>query len=352
MWVEKTRNGIRLCERFTGPDGRQHRASVPLTKDTAQARKIAAAALMDKIKDGQVITGGSTVSAAVEEYLRRIDVKGSTLRAYSLTLGSVSDLLEDVQVARLSAPMIKRSLAASGKSPKTLNRYINVFNTFLIWAHDFGYIPEPLHVSRFPDKSPRRDPALEYLEREELEHVLAQVEGSQYYYIIKFLALSGCRVGELSALTPEDIDGRYVHISKTWSAADGFSTPKTASSVRDIFITPELADLLRAFKEWRLLYIMAHKIRPATLFFSVHGNPISASRLCDVLHRLDSPKHLHPHILRHTHVSLLAEQGVSLETISRRLGHATSATTKAIYFHVTKKLKARDEEILSRVSIL
>jgi len=352
MWVEKTKNGLRLCERFEGIDGKMHRASVPLTKDTAQARKLAAADLIEKININRTDASTRTLSSLFAEYLSRSDIKETSRRTYAGTLSRVSQILGDVVVSRLSVPYIKRRLAESGKKSKTLNHFITVFNTFLVWAYDFGYISQPLHVSKFPDKDPRRDPSLEYLEREELEHVLSQLEGSQYYFICKFLALTGCRVGELSALLPEDIDGRYIHITKTRSQDGGITSPKTAASRRDIFITPELSELLRTFKEWRLLYIMAHKIRPQTLFFSSWAEPVTSARLCQVLRSLDSKKHLHPHIFRHTHVSLLAEQGVSLETIARRLGHTTSKTTREIYFHVTQKLKERDEAILSQVKII
>lgn len=40
--------------------------------------------------------------------------------------------------------------------------------------------------------------------------------------------------------------------------------------------------------------------------------------------------------MRHTHASLLAEAGVSLEQIMQRLGHANDDITKRIYLHVTK----------------
>lgn len=45
---------------------------------------------------------------------------------------------------------------------------------------------------------------------------------------------------------------------------------------------------------------------------------------------------LSPHSLRHTHTSLLAEAGVSLEQIMHRLGHSDDETTRNIYLHVTK----------------
>ena len=50
-------------------------------------------------------------------------------------------------------------------------------------------------------------------------------------------------------------------------------------------------------------------------------------------------KHIHCHLFRHTHVSLLAEAGVPLEVIQERLGHSTDITTRRIYLHITEKQK-------------
>ena len=63
-------------------------------------------------------------------------------------------------------------------------------------------------------------------------------------------------------------------------------------------------------------------------------------------------KHVTPHVLRHTHTSLLAEQGIPLDTISRRLGHTDSALTLQIYTHITEKRKQKDNEALSKVTML
>ena len=52
------------------------------------------------------------------------------------------------------------------------------------------------------------------------------------------------------------------------------------------------------------------------------------------------PKHMHAHMLRHTHVSLLAEtRKVSLTDIQARLGHSNDRITKEVYLHVTEKSK-------------
>ena len=52
------------------------------------------------------------------------------------------------------------------------------------------------------------------------------------------------------------------------------------------------------------------------------------------------PKHIHAHMLRHTHVSLLAEtRKVSLTDIQARLGHSSDEMTRRVYLHVTEKSK-------------
>src|SRR5690554_5244897 len=64
-----------------------------------------------------------------------------------------------------------------------------------------------------------------------------------------------------------------------------------------------------------------------------------AIRMARLLRLSDLKTELTPHSLRHTHTSLLAEAGVSLEQIMARLGHKDDDTTKNIYLHVTKPKK-------------
>lgn len=45
-----------------------------------------------------------------------------------------------------------------------------------------------------------------------------------------------------------------------------------------------------------------------------------------------------PHIFRHTHISMLTEANVDLNTIMERVGHDMQTTLK-IYTHVTNKMK-------------
>jgi len=46
------------------------------------------------------------------------------------------------------------------------------------------------------------------------------------------------------------------------------------------------------------------------------------------------------------------EQGVDIDSISKRLGHNDSRVTKEIYLHVTKKLENKRNEQLRELKIL
>ncbi len=61
------------------------------------------------------------------------------------------------------------------------------------------------------------------------------------------------------------------------------------------------------------------------------------------------------HGLRHTHATLLLEEGVDVKTVSERLGHDTVQTTLELYAHVTPRMRAnaagRFGRLLSRARL-
>ena len=59
-----------------------------------------------------------------------------------------------------------------------------------------------------------------------------------------------------------------------------------------------------------------------------------------------------PHVLRHTHASLLMANGMSTDAISRRLGHENSEITRRVYLHVTEKLKEQEQEQMKKIHLI
>ncbi|MDB5053260.1 MAG: ydcL [Bacilli bacterium] len=199
-----------------------------------------------------------------------------------------------------------------------------------------------------------------YLEKEELAHFLKiakELGLDKDYFVFLTLAYTGIRLGELCVLKWTDIDFEEckMSISKTLYNPTNNNQkyqlipPKTKKSRRTIDIDPFVLAELEGYRSWQEMI----KERPSANYHDkgfafpkivknigypeVHKN--LESRMTRLLRLAGLNVALTPHSLRHTHTSLLAEAGVSLEVIMDRLGHENDDITKRIYLHVTKPKK-------------
>lgn len=198
-----------------------------------------------------------------------------------------------------------------------------------------------------------------YFEKEELAEFLNVAKESfhqQVYAIFMTLAYTGMRVGELCALKWKDIDynNNTIRIYKTYYNPDNNTinytllTPKTAASRRTIEVDEDVIKILKQHKVEQNQLILKmpawHKESfVITKVLRYPGYPETVKQIesfmKQILRKTGVNKHLTPHSLRHTHISLLAEAGASLEEIMDRVGHVDDSTTKNIYLHVTKDMK-------------
>ena len=54
------------------------------------------------------------------------------------------------------------------------------------------------------------------------------------------------------------------------------------------------------------------------------------------------------HGLRHTHASLLLYAGVSVSSLSQRLGHSSINVTQKVYLHIIQELENQDTDKIMR----
>lgn len=200
-----------------------------------------------------------------------------------------------------------------------------------------------------------------YLEKEELALFLqtAKEHGLERDYpIFITLAYTGMRVGELCALKWSDINfvDQTISISKTYYNPTNnikkymLLTPKTKTSKRTIDVDRIVLDELEKHRAEQNKIRMRYRntYHDKGFVFAQQdkenaGYPayvkLISIRMGRLLKLAGLNTNLTPHSLRHTHTSLLAEAGVSLEQIMQRLGHSDDETTKNIYLHVTKPKK-------------
>jgi integrase len=155
--------------------------------------------------------------------------------------------------------------------------------------------------------------------------------GSKYYVLFEILFWTGCREGEVLALTKSDIDftNNKLHITKTYYRTDRrdiVTAPKTEQSIRTIDIPEFLKQEIEDYVD--KLYELSDDAR---IF------PIVAEAVQHMLknHAVKAGiKRIRVHSLRHSHVAYLIHQGVQPLIIKERLGHRDIKITLNTYGHL------------------
>lgn len=369
MWIEKLSSGkFRAVERYTDPmTGKERKASVTMDKNTRAAQKVAAEALRVKIEGATaVVTKDSvTLKELVEAYRKDQEktVRPSTYARNYFACNSLMEILgEDTLVNRLSAPYVREKLLAKNEDPGTMNERLRRYKALIRWGYRNDLVDSVDYLKKLPNFKdiPHRESIKDkYMEAEELKTLLDHMRNPVWKLLTEFLSLSGLRIGEAIALEARDIDleAKQIHVTKAYDVVnEEASTVKTMCSVRDVAIQPQLRDCCRRISAEMRKRSMYYGLGKRKLF--IYGrdgdyleyyayNKYLRENTLAVLGR-----QLTPHALRHTHASLLMEAGVPIDVISRRLGHENSKVTREIYLHVTKKLKQKDDELISKVNIL
>ncbi|CAH1190380.1 Tyrosine recombinase XerC [Paenibacillus plantiphilus] len=201
-----------------------------------------------------------------------------------------------------------------------------------------------------------------YLEREEIAEFLRAVRDHGRYndLVIFFLLLfSGMRSGELCALKWNDInfETNEIRINKTYYTPRGnkraykLTPPKTKGSNRMFEVDDSIIAMLKDHKnaqaemKKRAMNLGVPYVDENFVIARTSGHPFSQRlvyvRMERIIKKTSIKKNATPHILRHTHVSMLAEAEIDIKTIMKRVGHDHMETTLKIYSHVTEKMKKK-----------
>jgi integrase len=216
---------------------------------------------------------------------------------------------------------IDNSAEAVRRRRSTANRVLTILKAALNHAHQEGKCAGDdawRTVRAFREADAAR---LRYLSDDEARR-LTNACASNFRALVAGALLTGCRYGELTAMTVDDFNPDAgtlrVRISKSGKA-------------RHVVLTQEGRDFLgqRA----------AGKPGSAPLFIRANGKPWRRSEqqrplsaACSAA-RIDPPVNFHG--LRHTYASRLAMRGVPLAVIAAQLGHADSRMVEKHYGHLS-----------------
>ena len=151
------------------------------------------------------------------------------------------------------------------------------------------------------------------------------------YICIEVLYWTGMREGELLALSPADIDldNKTISINRTYQRIEGkdvFTSPKTRKSKRKIPIPDFLCQELSDYIQSRYMLDTDERLFPVTKSYLSH----EMIRGC----KNTGVKKIRIHDIRHSHASLLINQGCDALMLADRLGHEKVSTTLNTYSHL------------------
>jgi integrase len=182
----------------------------------------------------------------------------------------------------------------------------------------------------------------------EVEKIAQACKNERDAVLVRFLAYSGCRIGEALALrwANVDLENCTVRICENISSNTGkpLLRPTKNYASRTIDIPRKVAEQLRDFR--------THGNDIALVFANGSGGHLYyrnwRSRCFDPATKRAGVKAL-PHDLRSTTASLLIDAGASPKDVQRHLGHSSIAVTMNIYARVRP---GRSADLASKLDAL
>lgn len=195
------------------------------------------------------------------------------------------------------------------------------------------------------------------LTREETKAFFASAENvnSWYLNLYKFLLLTGCRIGEASALKYNDIDYKQnvIHIRRTLTKSESGGlcigdTTKSRDGVRDIPITQKIKNVLESQKELKRLVGFSLRmdglifVSPKNNMVTLEGVSYDLRKIC----KLANIKKFSAHAFRDTFATRAIECGMNPKTLQKILGHSKINITMEIYTHVMEDTKEKEMQLI------
>lgn len=294
--------------------------------------------------------------------------------------------LKSITPAVLQQFMNEKSNRGFSKS-YLVNMLTVLSGSFKAAVYPYEFIRDnPMQYVTLPKNNNRKyDTDRKVITSDEFKKIIERFpEGNTFHIPLQIAYHTGVRIGECCALTWDDVDLDNGTISinkiilkkekKQWY----FGTTKTESSVRTIPIGGTLVNILKRHRKWQLENRLKYGQYYYNYYVTKDDRVYGSDGLTD-FKSTDQPVHFvctaesgklvtpdtvkycsrvinyelliqfNFHALRHTHATLLIENGANMKDVQERLGHSRLATTMDTYTHVTEKMSNDTVEIFERV---
>lgn len=354
-------------------------AEFEATGEVFKPSEISVSDFMDKWYKDECVNKKKKTTLNNYEKIIRLDIKPK-IGKYKLRTISHSTLQKLID-----------KLASDGRSRNTISVISGVLTS------SFNYAVEPLHYIqknpmehvKLPSKRAEGNIALNtksrvYIDEKRMNEILTRFpKGSSAYIPLLLGYRCGLRLGEAYALTWDDIDfeNKTLSVNKQiqWQSNGNksgywyFSAPKYDSN-RIIQIDDAFLKILKNEKDTQERKAKAYLDTEYTFYYEEKGTriistndkgkkinfvckredgtyiqPRTIQHTSSVIHNQLGFPEFDFHSLRHTHCTMLLDNGADPKYVQTRLGHKSVQITLDIYQHLTQKTKKTCDSILNNI---
>ena len=311
------------------------------------------------------------------------NLKYHSIQAYESSLKHINQYIGNVILQELrprDVDYLLQSLCNNGKALRTIRICRSVLATALSYAiYPLELISfNPCSAVKIPKRTIKQVIQRTVISTERLNELLVQYPfGTPYHVPIILAYYTGLRLGELLALTWDDVNLSTGELSVNkqllYIVGKGyfFGSVKTDTSERTIILDTPTIDLLRKWqskqKEQELalggqyVYTFVNngkivqcsknltesmqytQVKPICI--RPNGKIVTNASVTRVLHLSG----INSHSFRHTHATKLIESNASAKSVAARLGHKSTAITEDLYTHNTAEMQKQIAEITEKM---
>lgn len=291
-----------------------------------------------------------------------VHLKASTRRKYTYLLQRhILPVFGSMKLSRITAPVVNAFLAEKmncgrldgkgGLSANYVRSIMLIINGIMLFAAGENYcLPLSSNICK-PPTTTVEVPTLTPQQYEKLEAAI-RYDPSPTELGIVITLYTGLRIGEICALTWDDIDleNRLITVRHTVTRVSleqpgskstlVIDSPKTPASLRTIPICSRLNEILNKYKPATPSRFVVSTtdtfVSPRTFEYRFHG-----------ILKKHNIQDIHFHALRHTFATRCIERSVDVKSLSQILGHSSATITLKTYVHSSLDLKRMQLEKLN-----
>jgi integrase len=314
-----------------------------------------------------------TVQQLYDEYAnaKRYEVRESSFNKDSQNYRLyVQPTLADVRLDKLTAPLLqewKVSIEQKGLAIKTRTHAYGIFRALLNYAVHMDYLTKNplLKVGNFKDALHTKSEMDYYTPQEFTQYIstakrLARERQAkhrdlsewEFYVFFSIAFYTGLRKGEIHALKWSDIDGAYLSVKRSITQKlrgdDRETPPKNKSSIRTLQMPLPLIRILQEHRgRQEQLTRFSDDCRICGRERCLRDSTIQKRN--ERYANLSGLKTIRIHDFRHSHVSVLANNGINIQEIARRLGHSKVDETWNTYSHLYPREEEKAVDVLNGI---